>query len=222
MLIAIKNEPNTMHSTSPAASGSATQRIPITIVKSEMIMLSHLTFFRNVFTESIFPPLTALLYQNIIKLLINYALYCAKNHKVPVYQRAHIFKTILMKYAKENNISADLFMAVESGIVNMYGNWMIANFAVVCDKNGHQSIGMSASFPVPEKHVDNIIKNTLGTVMDELFNESDLRSSTGGIGLLTQDHMTRIDLNTQAFTMALTKFVNGKTWSNEKDDVASL
>lgn len=128
----------------------------------------------------------------------------------------------MMKYAKENNISADLFMAVESGIVNMYGNWMIANFAVVCDKNGHQSVGMSASFPVPEKNVDNIIKNTLGTVMDELFNESDLRSSTGGIGLLTQDHMTRIDLNTQAFTMALTKFVNGKTWSDEKDDVASL
>ncbi len=80
---------------------------------------------------------------------------------------------------------------------------------------------MSASFPVPEKHVQNIIDNTLGTVMDELFNESDLRSSCGGIGLLTHDDMTRIDLNTQAFTMALTKFVNGKIWSDEKDEEIS-
>lgn len=127
----------------------------------------------------------------------------------------------MMKYAKDNNMQADLYMAIESGIVNMYGNWMIANFAVISDNEGHQSVGMSASFPVPEKHVQNIIDTTLGTVMDELFNESDLRSSSGGIGLLTHDNMTRIDLNTQAFTMALTKFVNGKIWSDEKDEEIS-
>ena len=75
---------------------------------------------------------------------------------------------------------------------------------------------MSASFPVPEKYVNKIKENTLGTVMDNIFHESDLRSSTGGIGLLTHEKITRIDLNKQAFTMALTQFVNGKIWRDDK------
>ena len=44
--------------------------------------------------------------------------------------------------------------------------------------------------------------------MDRIFNESDLRSSTGGIGLLTHDVVTRIDLTKEAFLMALTPFIN--------------
>lgn len=118
----------------------------------------------------------------------------------------------LIKYAKENNIEADYYMAVESGITNRIGKWVITNVAVIKDKKGYESIGTSASFPVPNKHVDNIIKNTLGTVMDDLFNESDLRSSTGGVGLLTHEVITRIDLNTQAFVMALTQFINKDIW----------
>ncbi len=132
------------------------------------------------------------------------------------YLGAHNRVQNMIKFAKENNIDADMFMAIESGLVNLYGNWFITNFAVICDKSGYESVGTSASFPVPRKHVDNIKNNTLGTVMDELFHEEDLRSSTGGIGLLTKEHITRIDLNTQAFTMALTQFVNGEVWTDKQ------
>ena len=131
------------------------------------------------------------------------------------YLGAHNRVQNLIKYAKENNISADFFMAVESGIVKHFGKWFITNVAVICDKYGYESVGTSASFPVPEKYVESIIKNTLGTVMDEIFSKHDLRSSTGGIGLLTHDAVTRIDLNTQAFNMALTQFVNGDIWADE-------
>ena len=62
--------------------------------------------------------------------------------------------------------------------------------------------------------IDSIIKETLGTVMDRIFNESDLRSTTGGVGLLTHDIITRIDLNEQAFVMALTQFVNDDIWKD--------
>ena len=89
---------------------------------------------------------------------------------------------------------------------------MITNIAVVKDKHGYESVGTSASFPVPNKYVNDIIENTLATVMDNIFNETDLRSSTGGVGLLTHEKITRIDLNTQAFTMALTQFVNKNSW----------
>ena len=69
------------------------------------------------------------------------------------------------------------------------------------------------------KYIDEIKTETLGTVMDRIFSENDLRSSTGGIGLLTQDVVTRIDLTTEAFLMALTPFINEKIW---KDEVTEL
>lgn len=125
-----------------------------------------------------------------------------------------------IRIAKENGVVADLFMAVESGMVNNFGHWYITNVSVISDKNGNICTGISASFPVPEKYVEEIKEKSLATVMDSIFQETDLRSSTGGIGILTHDKITRIDLNKQAFTMALTQFVNGKTWHDwkEKDD----
>ena len=117
-----------------------------------------------------------------------------------------------IKYARENQIEADYYIAIESGLMQNFGKWYITNIAVIADNNENYSTGMSASFPVPEKYVESIKQNTLGNVMDSLFNETDLRSSTGGIGILTHEKITRIDLNKQAFTMALTQFVNGKTW----------
>ena len=121
----------------------------------------------------------------------------------------------LRAYAKENDISADLFMAVESGLTSELGFWAISNIAVISNSKGEMGYGSSASFPVPNKYVEDIKTETLGTVMDRIFDESDLRSSTGGIGILTQDVITRIDLTTEAFLMALTPFINEKTWKDE-------
>ena len=123
----------------------------------------------------------------------------------------------LIKYAKENNIKADFYMAVESGITEELGFWAITNVAVIKNSEGVMGVGTSASFPVPQKHVKTIINETLATVMDNLFNESDLRSSTGGVGLLTHEVITRIDLNTQAFVMALTPFINKNLWKDEAE-----
>lgn len=121
----------------------------------------------------------------------------------------------LFDFAKENNISADLFMAVESGLTSELGFWAISNIAVIKNSKGEAGYGSSASFPVPTQYVEDIKTETLGTVMDRIFDESDLRSSTGGIGLLTQDVVTRIDLTEEAFLMALTPFINEKVWKDE-------
>lgn len=123
----------------------------------------------------------------------------------------------LIKYARENNISADYFVAVESGINQDLGFWAITNVAVIKNAIGEMGVGSSESFPVPNKYVKTIINETLAPVMDKLFAESDLRSSTGGIGLLTHDVLTRIDLNTHAFVMALTPFVNNNLWKDEQE-----
>ncbi|MBQ2864217.1 MAG: DUF84 family protein [Clostridia bacterium] len=119
----------------------------------------------------------------------------------------------LVAYAKQNNIEADLFLSVESGLTSELGFWAITNIAVIKNSKGEMGVGSSASFPVPNKYVEQIKTQTLGTVMDNIFNESDLRSSTGGIGLLTREVITRIDLTCDAFLMALTPFINS-VWND--------
>lgn len=114
----------------------------------------------------------------------------------------------LFQYAKENGIDADYFLSVESGITNQLGKWIIVSIAVVKNKNGYESWGTGAGFPVPEKLVEKIKANSLGKVMDELFDAHGLSMNKGGISYLTKNAISRIDLNKEAFTMAMVQYVN--------------
>ena len=116
------------------------------------------------------------------------------------------------KKAEEQGKEADFYIAVESGITNKLGEWVILNIAVIQDKNGFKSLGVSSGFPVPQKYVEEIINTDLGKVMDKIFDESELRKNKGGINLLTNGKITRIDQTKQAFIMALTQFINGEIW----------
>ena len=119
----------------------------------------------------------------------------------------------LKKYAKENNISADLFLGIESGINDLLGRWMITNIAVIEDNKDFESYGTSPSFPVPDSLVQKIIDTNLSDVINTIFGEDKERHNHGGgIQLLTHDKISRIDLTEDAFIMALTKYINGKKW----------
>ena len=118
----------------------------------------------------------------------------------------------LKKYAKENNIKADFFIASEAGITNLLGDWIDINAAVVEDKNGVQSVGSSQGFEIPEKYINEIIQTELGQVMDKIFSKSHLNTGKGGISLLTHNEISGIDLTRNAFIMALIKHINGDLW----------
>lgn len=118
----------------------------------------------------------------------------------------------LRKYAKENAIEADYYIASEAGITNLLGEWMDYNIAVVESENGEDSVGSSAGFQIPYKYVNEIIESELRIIMDRIFNGNNLSKQNGGIGNLTHGEITRIDLTRQAFIMALIKFINGEIW----------
>lgn len=120
----------------------------------------------------------------------------------------------LVEYAKGEGIDADFYVAIESGITDSLGKWSIINLVAVRDKNGYDSWGNSAGFPVPDKYVESIIDKTLGTVMDEIFEKNDLRSSMGGISYLTHNIVNRINLTESAFIMALTQYINKDIWKD--------
>ena len=119
----------------------------------------------------------------------------------------------LIKYAKENNIDADFYASIESGIINLYGKWLNINIAVIIDKNGYESIGTSEAFPIPEKYVETIKTESLGAVMDKFSHVDNIAKKTGGVYFLTRK-TTRTDLTRNAFIMALTQFVNGDLWKD--------
>ena len=81
----------------------------------------------------------------------------------------------LKQYANENNIKADLYMAIESGINDCLGRWMITNIAVIEDENSFESYGTSSSFPVPDRLVKEIIDTDLSQVMNNIFTKDDER-----------------------------------------------
>lgn len=119
----------------------------------------------------------------------------------------------LKKYAKENNIEVDFFVASEAGITNLLsGEWIDINAVVIEDKNGVQSVGTSQGFQVPDRYMDEIKATELGKVMDKIFKGQDLGKGKGGISFLTKDVISRIDLTRNAFIMALIKHINGEIW----------
>ena len=101
----------------------------------------------------------------------------------------------LKKYCKENNIEADLFLSIESGINNLLGRWMITNIAIIEDNTDFESYGTSPSFPVPERLVKDVINTDFSKVMDKVFEKDEERHNKGGgIQLLTKNKVTRKDL----------------------------
>lgn len=118
----------------------------------------------------------------------------------------------LKEYAKQNNIEADFYIASEAGITNLLGEWISLNSAVIEDKYGTQSVGMSQGFEIPEKYINDILETELGKVMDNIFKGNELSKGKGGISYLTHNEISRIDLTRNAFIMALIKHINGDLW----------
>ncbi|MBR2588603.1 MAG: inosine/xanthosine triphosphatase [Bacilli bacterium] len=118
----------------------------------------------------------------------------------------------LKKYAEQNNIESDFYIASEAGITNLLGDWIDINAAVIEDKSGVQSVGTSQGFEIPEKYIEEIKETELGKVMDKIFNGNNLGKGKGGISFLTKDVVSRIDLTRNAFIMALIKHTNGELW----------
>lgn len=119
-----------------------------------------------------------------------------------------------MNYALENEIEAEYFLGIESGITNLLGKWIIISIAVIKDRNGYESWGTSSGFPVPDKFVDEIIETELAKVMDNISKQNDLRSGNGGVSFITNGVITRIDQTRDAFVMALTQHIN-QIWNDK-------
>ncbi len=118
----------------------------------------------------------------------------------------------LKEYAKANGVKADFYVAVESGIVDYFDEYINFNIAVMENNEGLESVGISQGFPIPERLIEEINEKSLGKVMDRVFSGDNLGSKAGGISFLTKGQVERKDIVDNAFTMALIKYINGDLW----------
>ena len=118
----------------------------------------------------------------------------------------------LKKYAKENELEIDFYVASEAGLTNSLGEWIDINCVFIENNECLQSIGTSQGFPIPDKYIEEIKETELGKVMDKIFSGKELGKGKGGISYLTKDEVSRIDLTRNAFIMALTSHINEDIW----------
>lgn len=121
-------------------------------------------------------------------------------------------------YAEAAGMEADYYMGIESGIINLFDKWYIANAAVVIDKDGYESVGYGPIFPVPEKYAQEIILTDFGQVISKIMHQEDLGKSVGGIDGLTNHSVSRIDITKEAFIMALTQHANSY-WNDKSTGI---
>ena len=117
----------------------------------------------------------------------------------------------LKKHAEVENISADYFVAVESGLVNIYGEEVIINACYIENACGQNSVGFSEGFPIPNGKFEDIKNKGFGRVFDETFkidHDPNKPKVMGGINTLTNGKISRIRLTSDAVVMALTKFLH--------------
>lgn len=116
----------------------------------------------------------------------------------------------LKKYANENNVEADYFVAVESGLMDMYNDPAIINACYLESREGVESYGYSAGFPIPEGKFEDIKEKGLARVIDDTFHIEHKSGPVvkGGIYMLTNGAMGRIEFAINSTVMALTRILH--------------
>ena len=114
----------------------------------------------------------------------------------------------LKVYANTEHINADYLVAIESGLYNYFGSWMMTSLVAVSDMTNKVSYATSGSYPIPSNYVNDIMTKGLEYVLRDIFKKEASGHTTGGVGYLTKGKLVRKDLMKEAIILALTRFIN--------------
>lgn len=106
--------------------------------------------------------------------------------------------------ARRSKPGADYYVSIEAGID---GNF---TFAWMVIENAYQrGESRSASLPLPPEALEKVHQGIeLGDVMDEMFNQHNVKQQGGAIAMLTNHKLSRSSVYQQALILALIPFMN--------------
>lgn len=95
----------------------------------------------------------------------------------------------------------EFLVSCEAGLLQLNGHYFNVQVVMIESTSSNSScVGLSQSYPIPDKYIDSILKGSLAEVLDSLF------QGRGGIRALTRGKLTRSDLIEQATLMSLSGY----------------
>lgn len=105
--------------------------------------------------------------------------------------------------------SFDFYVAMEGGVDIFDEGPATFAYVTVRDNNGKMITGRSANLPLPYKIYKRLeAGEELADVMDDVFNQHNIRQKGGAIGVLTNHIETRESVYMQALILALAPFMH--------------
>ncbi|MCE4614126.1 MAG: inosine/xanthosine triphosphatase [Desulfurococcales archaeon] len=121
----------------------------------------------------------------------------------------------LTRAVKTRNICGDCFTSgVESGIIPYPAptGYIIQQIAIVVDRQGRISLGLSQGFELYEHEAMGVSMGTeLAKVGSKYRSSINIKENLGYIGCMTHGLVTRFDLTVNALLMALKPWIQGDT-----------
>ncbi|PMN69404.1 inosine/xanthosine triphosphatase [Enterovibrio norvegicus] len=113
-------------------------------------------------------------------------------------------------------VEGDFYVGVEAGLDDPFTfAWMVIESANIDGKH-RTGEARSASLPLPPAAIKGIeAGKELGDVMDEMFNEENVKQKGGAIGMLTEHLLTRSSVYHQALVLALIPFIHPALFPEE-------
>lgn len=109
-----------------------------------------------------------------------------------------------VKNARKLQADADFYVGLEAGID---GNFTFA--WMVIENHKQRGEARSASLPLPPIALEKIQQGIeLGDVMDDMFNQQNVKQKGGAIAMLTNHTLSRSSVYQQALILALIPFMN--------------
>jgi inosine/xanthosine triphosphatase len=117
--------------------------------------------------------------------------------------------TMLGSENERRNLGADYVVGIEGGVLSLHNAWFSFGAVCIMDRKGHNGLGTSPLFPLPNKIVREINKGKeLGHIIDAVSDSCNSKQKNGAIGFLSRDQISRHDIYEQAVIMALLPFLN--------------
>ena len=111
--------------------------------------------------------------------------------------------------------SCDYGVGVEGGMFKLGGHYYEVQVAAIVDSDGRITLGLSPSFQVPDRFVDEILKGKareLEEVVDRYFKTSDIGRKGGIVKVLSKSAVSRDELSYYSVLMALLPRVNERLY----------
>ncbi|MEJ2765528.1 inosine/xanthosine triphosphatase [Photobacterium sp. MCCC 1A19761] len=116
--------------------------------------------------------------------------------------------------ARRAKPGADYYVSIEAGIDGPYTfAWM------VIENHTQRGESRSASLPLPPAAMEKIHQGLeLGDVMDEMFNQNNVKQKGGAIAMLTNHKLSRSSVYQQALILALIPFTHPELFPAQAQD----